>query len=74
VGWVAVKAPGYGKAKVYVDGAYAATVNLAATSASHRRIVFSRAWTSTGTHKIRVICQATSGRPKVAVDAFVVLR
>jgi hypothetical protein len=74
VGWVAVKAPGYGKAKVYIDGAYAATVNLAATSASHRRIVFSRAWTSTGTHTIRIICQATSGHPKVAVDAFVVLR
>lgn len=74
VGWVAVKAPGYGKAKVYVDGVHVATVDLAATSASHRRIVYSKRWPTTGTHTIRVVCQATSGRPRVDVDAFVVLR
>jgi hypothetical protein len=63
----------FGRARVYVDGALAATVDLA-QPASSRRIVFAKTWASSSTHTLRVVNLATHGRPTIDVDAFVVVR
>jgi hypothetical protein len=74
VAWVAAVGPRRGKARVYVDGRYAATVNLHATTTRTRRVVFTRSWTSSGEHSVRVEVVGTPRHPRVDVDGFVTIR
>jgi hypothetical protein len=73
VGWIAERGPGHGKGKVYVDGVYITTVDLFAAAAQPRTIVFARHWSSVGTHVVRIVNQATTGRPLIDVDGVAVL-
>ncbi|HEX8102188.1 MAG TPA: hypothetical protein VF533_06240 [Solirubrobacteraceae bacterium] len=73
VGWVSTRGSGSGGAHVLFDGAAAGVVDLNAPSTTtavlvHRRTI------STASHAYRVNVDGTAGHPKVAVDAFVVLR
>ncbi len=72
VAWIAPKGTKGGKAEVYVDGTYAATVNLYSTTELPRRVVFARSWGSTASHTLRVRVVGVYGR-HVGVDAFVAL-
>jgi hypothetical protein len=74
VAWVAAVGPGRGKARVYVDGRYATTVNLHATVSGTRRVVFTRSWATSGIHSIRVEVVGTPRHARVDVDGFVTLR
>jgi hypothetical protein len=70
---VASQGPARGKAKLYVDGTLAATVDLRRSSSRHRVVVFSRSWASVGRHTLKLVVLGTSGRPRVDVDAFVIV-
>ena len=74
VAWIAERRPTNGKARVYVDGRLAATIDLRASGEWHRRVVWSRHWSTVGTHTIRVVNLATATRPTIGLDAFLVLR
>ncbi len=74
VAWVAERGPTHGKASVYVDGHYLKTIDLRSSTDSPRRIVFHKHWRSFGAHTIRIVVQATSGRPVVDVDELLFLR
>jgi hypothetical protein len=74
VAWVAAVGPTRGQARVYVDGAYAKTVSLYSTSATARQVAFTRTWSSSGSHSIRIVVLGTAGHPRVDVDAFVTVR
>lgn len=71
IAWIATTGPTRGAAKVYVDGAYKATVNLNAAAASWKQVVYWFNWTANGTHTIKVVGLGTAGHPSVDVDAFV---
>ncbi len=62
--------PTRGQARVYVDGAYARTVDLRSSSSATRRVVYVRSWTSSARHTLEIRVVGTSGRPRVDVDAF----
>jgi len=62
-----------GKARVYVDGSLAATIDLYSATDTFRRIVWSKAWSSSATHKVKVVVVGTAGRPRVDIDAFAIL-
>ncbi len=70
---VGSKSPRRGKAEVYIDGALAATVDFYRSSAAHRQIVFTRSWATDGPHTFRVVVLGTADRPRVDVDAFVIV-
>ncbi len=77
--WVAPKGANRGYAYVYLDGVKVATVNLYASSAQYRKVVFVRGGLNpTVSHTLRVYVPGTkptaSGGTRVDVDAFVVLR
>ncbi len=74
VAWVAPRSATRGQAKVYVDGVYVTTVDLYTASGEPRRIVFSRSWSTSGTHTLEIRVVGTSGRPRVDIDTFVVTR
>ncbi len=74
VAWVAPKSSTRGKADVYVDGAYVQTVDLYSSSTLSRQVVFSQSWATSESHTLEVRVLGTSGRPRVDIDAFVVLQ
>ncbi len=77
VSWIAPKNVNCGKADVYVDGAYAATVDLYASSYQPRQVVFTRSGllgSAIHSLEIRVLGSKhpDSDGTRVDVDAFVV--
>jgi subtilisin family serine protease len=74
VAWVAPRSSTRGKAEVYVDGTYVQTVDLYSSTTQARQVVFSKSWASSGSHILQVRVLGTAGRPRVDVDAFVVLQ
>jgi Bacterial Ig domain len=72
--WVAPKNAKSGKAKVYVDGHYVATINLHASTSVARRVVWSITFASVGEHRVTIVNQGTHGHSRVSLDALVVLR
>ncbi len=73
VAWVASKGPSRGQARVYIDGTYVTTVDLYSETASSRRVVFARKWSTPAHHTLEVRVVGTAEHPRVDVDAFVVL-
>lgn len=69
IAWVGPVGPTRGKAKVYVDGKLAATVNLRRSNFDARTILFAKALKA-GEHTIRIVV-TTSGKP-VALDQLIV--
>jgi subtilisin len=63
--------PGRAKVRIFIDGAYQGTVNLRRAGTYHRRMFFTKAFTSSGTHRITLEI-VSSGR--VQLDAFIVLQ
>lgn len=75
VAWVAPKGPTRGKAEVYLDDRKVAKVDLFSATAQARRVVFTTKGLDPSTgHTLRIETLGTAGRPRVDVDAFVVLR
>jgi hypothetical protein len=71
---VTTVAPGRGKVKVYIDGVHVRTVDLYRSSTSYRVLAFSHWFSWYGTHTIKLVGLGTSGRPRVDLDAFAVIR
>ncbi len=71
VSWVSYRGPNRGKAAVYLDGVYKATVDLYSAAYHSKQVVYAATWPTSGIHTIRIVNLATSGRPRVDVDAFV---
>lgn len=74
VAWVSPRANNRGQARVYVDGAYLFAVDLYAGPYEPRRIVFQRRWSTSGAHTLEIRPVGTSGRPRIDIDAVVVIR
>jgi hypothetical protein len=71
VSWISARGTGRGSARVYVDGKYAATVNLRTGTAGGRQVVFRKIFTSTGSHSISI---RPTGSGRVDLDGFLALR
>jgi hypothetical protein len=72
IAWLGPVGPTRGKARVYIDGTYVATVNLYRSSYQPRRILFARNLAD-GSHTMVIKAQGTSGHPTVAVDHMYLL-
>jgi subtilisin family serine protease len=68
------KGPNNGKAKIYVDGAYVQTIDFYRSSTQSKVVVFNKSWPTNGLHSVKLVVVGTSGRPRVEVDAFPILR
>jgi hypothetical protein len=59
-----------GKLYVYVDGVYVATVDTRASSSLYRQIQWTRTWSTSTRHTIKIKVAGTSGRPTIALDGL----
>lgn len=74
IAWITAFGSNRGRADVYIDGKYAGRMDLFANRWSNRRVAFQRSWTTSGTHTIEIRNRATLNRPRIDLDAFIVLR
>jgi alpha-tubulin suppressor-like RCC1 family protein len=74
--WIGTKGPGYGSAKIYIDGTLWKTINCNATSTMKRQILFrySNGLLTNSTHTVKIVNLATVGHPRIDVDGFVSLQ
>ena len=71
---VTTKAASSGSFKVYVDNVYKGTISTYSATTKFRQLVYQFNWPTAGTHRIKIVVVGTAGRPRVDMDAFVVLR
>ena len=75
IAWIGPRAPGYGRAEVFVDGVRRATISQYAPTVSHRQVIWSVDGLEPGRHTltIRVLGTrvAASAGTVIAVDGFV---
>ena len=71
--FITTRSPIRGSARIYIDGALAATVDLNSPTATYQFVAFSKSWSSVGTHTIKVVSVGTPVA-RVDVDAFGVIR
>ncbi len=74
VTWVTSRASNRGVANVFIDGTQVKSVNTYSTSTARRRVVFTKAFPTSGQHTIKIVCAGTAGHALVDVDAFLVVR
>ncbi|MFD0539150.1 peptidoglycan recognition protein [Actinomadura luteofluorescens] len=63
-----------GAVYVYVDGVKIGTLDTRASSTAYRQLLWTRTWSGSGTHTIKIVVAGTSGRPMVGIDGLVYLR
>jgi subtilisin family serine protease len=73
IGWISRTGPTRGKARVYVDGVLVKTVDTHGPTRA-KQVVFAANHLSNAPHTLKIVVLGTSGRPRVDVDGFVVLR
>ena len=74
VAFVATRTTTSGQAEIWVDGVKVSTVDLRSSATEYRRIVWTKSWTSSAKHTVKVVVVGTSGRPRVITDGLVYLR
>ncbi|HEX5566931.1 MAG TPA: N-acetylmuramoyl-L-alanine amidase [Streptomyces sp.] len=74
VAWVVSRAASSGQAHIYVDGTKAATVDLKSATTKYRDAIWTRTWSASGKHTVRIVVVGTSGRPTVTTDGLVYLK
>lgn len=72
--WVVSRASTSGQAYVYVDGTKVATVDLKSTTTKYRDALWTKTWSSSAKHTVKIVVVATSGRPTVTTDGLVYLK
>ncbi|WP_208647982.1 peptidoglycan recognition protein family protein [Streptomyces tirandamycinicus] len=72
--WVVSRATGSGQAYVYVDGVKAATVDLKSSTAKYRDAIWTKTWSASAKHTVKIVVVGTSGRPTITTDGLVYLK
>ncbi|MEV7866917.1 N-acetylmuramoyl-L-alanine amidase [Streptomyces sp. NPDC088124] len=71
VAWVVSRAASSGQAYVYVDGVKAATVDLKSATTKYRDAIWTKTWSTSAKHTVKIVVVGTSGRPTVTTDGIV---
>ncbi|MEV6423804.1 N-acetylmuramoyl-L-alanine amidase [Streptomyces sp. NPDC051662] len=74
VAWVVSRASTSGQAYVYLDGTKVATVDLKSATTKYRDAIFTKTWTSSAKHTIKIVVVGTGGRPTITTDGIVYLK
>jgi hypothetical protein len=71
VALIMAKGPARGKAAIYYDGRYIKTIDTYAATNTNRVVMWDVEVTGSSNHTIKVVNLATSGRPRIDIDAYV---
>ena len=74
VGLITKRATNLGAMYVYVDGVKVATVDTRSSSTAYRQLLWTKVWSTSAQHTIKIVVAGTSSRPAVAIDGIAYLR
>ncbi|OKI58017.1 hypothetical protein A6A27_07215 [Micromonospora sp. CB01531] len=74
VSFVATKTTTSGQVEIWVDGVKNTTLDLKSSTTEYRRILWTKNWTGTARHTVKIVVVGTSGRPRVITDGLVYVR
>ncbi|MGW1912282.1 peptidoglycan recognition protein family protein [Streptomyces sp. NPDC002076] len=69
--WVVSRASSSGQAYVYVDGVKVSTVDLKSSTTLYRQAIWTKTWSSSAKHTVKIVVVGTSGRPTITTDGLV---
>ncbi|MEU9174759.1 peptidoglycan recognition protein [Streptomyces sp. NPDC048420] len=72
--WVVSRASTSGQAYVYVDGTKVATVDLKSSTTKYRQAIWTKSWSSSAKHTVKIVVVGTSGRPTITTDGLVYVK
>ncbi|MFF8974763.1 N-acetylmuramoyl-L-alanine amidase [Streptomyces sp. NPDC014995] len=72
--WVVSRASTSGQAYVYVDGTKVATVDLKSATTLYRQAIWTRTWSTSAKHTVKIVVVGTSGRPTITTDGLVYIK
>jgi hypothetical protein len=72
--WVVSRASSSGQAYVYVDGVKVATVDLKSATTLYRQAIWTKNWSGSAKHTVKIVVVGTTGRPTVTTDGLVYLK
>ncbi|WP_437075206.1 peptidoglycan recognition protein family protein [Streptomyces sp. enrichment culture] len=72
--WVVSRASGSGQVYVYVDGVKVSTVDLKSTSTLYRQAIWTKTWSTSAKHTVKIVVVGTAGRPTITTDGLVYLK
>ncbi|MFD6994873.1 N-acetylmuramoyl-L-alanine amidase [Streptomyces mirabilis] len=72
--WVVSRAASSGQAYIYVDGTKISTVDLKSSTTLYRQAIWTKTWSSSAKHTIKIVVVGTSGRPTVTTDSLVYIK
>ncbi|MGW0627105.1 N-acetylmuramoyl-L-alanine amidase [Streptomyces sp. NPDC002758] len=72
--WVVSRASTSGQAYVYVDGVKVSTVDLKSSTTLYRNAIWTKSWSTSAKHTVKIVVVATSGRPTITTDGLVYIK
>ncbi|MGK9465183.1 N-acetylmuramoyl-L-alanine amidase (plasmid) [Streptomyces sp. G6] len=72
--WVVSRASGSGQAHVYVDGVKTTTVDLKSATTKYRDAIWTKTWSTSAKHTVKIVVSGTQGRPTITTDGLVYLK
>ncbi|MEV5658867.1 N-acetylmuramoyl-L-alanine amidase [Streptomyces sp. NPDC052291] len=72
--WIVSRASTSGQAYVYVDGTKVATVDLKSSTTKYRQALWTKTWSKSAKHTVKVAVVGTTGRPAITTDGIVYLK
>ncbi|WP_369035752.1 MULTISPECIES: peptidoglycan recognition protein family protein [Streptomyces] len=63
-----------GQINVFVDGVKAATVDLKSSTTKYRDAIWTKSWSASAKHTVKIVVVGTTGRPAVTTDGLVYLK
>ncbi|MEU3662655.1 peptidoglycan recognition protein [Streptomyces sp. NPDC032940] len=72
--WVVSRASSSGQVYVYVDGVKVSTVDLKSSSTLYRQAIWTKTWSTSAKHTVKIVVVGTSGRPTVTTDGLVYIK
>jgi hypothetical protein len=70
VAWIVSRASTSGQAYIYVDGTKVTTVDLKSSTTLYRQAIWTKTWSSSAKHTLKIVVVGTSGRPTVTTDGI----
>ncbi|MEO3975821.1 N-acetylmuramoyl-L-alanine amidase [Streptomyces sp. CAU 1734] len=74
VAWTVSRAATSGQAHIYVDGVKSATVDLKSSTTKYRDAIWTKTWSGSAKHTVKIVVVGTKGRPAVTTDGLVYLK
>ncbi|MGW0333171.1 N-acetylmuramoyl-L-alanine amidase [Streptomyces sp. NPDC003011] len=74
VAWAVSRASTSGQAHIYVDGTKTATVDLKSSTTKYRDAIWTKTWSASAKHTVKIVVVGTSGRPAITTDGIVYLK